>query len=380
MKYLSVFSGIGGLEATEPPILLCESDEDTAKVLNTLYPSTEVWPDIRTLDPPVVDVVAGGWPCQDLSIAGQQAGLVGLHSGLLREMLRVTVQAKAHTVVAENVPNLLRLRKGQEFKASLEAFREAGFPFVAWRKLNAREFGLPQNRSRILLIASKREEITLTLFRELRNLPKEDIDPSLKEKAAGFYWTAGTHSINYSRGYVPTIKVGSSAEVPSPPAVHYGDVVRRISPVEALKLQGFELEIDLFKSPMGAYKAAGNAVAKPIGKWVMDGLAEAGTVFEPEWLPVQEEFWPDAIPRNGYPDAGICRDGEILTFFVRRKEMATNLYSFLGHSSTERLSPRASNGLLKRLDRSGHFCPDELRLLLEKLAALDPEKGDLGGE
>lgn len=368
MNYLSVFSGIGGLEATEPPVLLCESDEDAAKVLNTLYPSTEVWPDIRTLHPPEVDVVAGGWPCQDLSIAGQQAGLVGLHSGLLLEMLRVTVQAKAHTVVAENVPNLLRLRKGQEFRASLEEVREAGFHFVAWRMLNAREFGLPQNRSRILLVASKHEEIALTLFRELPDLPKDAIDPSLKEKAAGFYWTAGTHSINYSRGYVPTIKVGSSVEIPSPPAVHYGDVVRRISPVEALALQGFQLEIDLFKSPMGAYKAAGNAVAKPIGKWVMDGLAQAGSVEPPEWLPVQGELWSDAIPRNGYPDTGICRDGEIQASVVRRKERATNLYSFLDHSNTERLSSRASSGLLKRLDRSGHACPPDLRHLLEELA------------
>ena len=330
---------------------------------------------LEATDPPEVDVVAGGWPCQDLSISGQQAGLVGLHSGLLLEMLRVTVQAKAHTVVAENVPNLLRLRNDQEFKASLEAFREAGFHFVAWRMLNAREFGLPQNRSRILLIASKREEIALTLSRELPNLPKDSIGPSLKEKAAGFYWTSGTHSINYRRGYVPTIKVGSSTEIPSPPAVHYGDVVRRISPVEALALQGFQLELDFFKSPMGAYKAAGNAVANPIGEWVVDGLAEAGTVEEePEWLPVQEELWPDAIPRNGYPDAGICRDGEIQPFVVRRKEMATNLYSFLDHSSTERLSQRASNGLLKRLDRSGHLCPEKLRLLLEERAKSSNEE------
>ncbi|MBK37038.1 MAG: hypothetical protein CME26_16105 [Gemmatimonadetes bacterium] len=368
MKYLSVFSGIGGLEGTEPPVLLCESDGNTANVLNTLYPLIDVHPDIGTLEPPEVDVVAGGWPCQDLSIAGQQAGLSGLQSGLLLEMLRVSIQAKAHTVVAENVPNLLRLRNGLEFQASLEAFHEAGFPFVAWRMLNAREFGLPQNRSRILLVASKHKEITWTLLnRELPGISKDAVDPALKEKAAGFYWTAGTHSINYSRGYVPTIKIGSSAEIPSPPAVHYGDVIRRLSPLEALRLQGFDkLELDVFKSPTEAYKAAGNAVAKPIGNWVMDGLSEK--VDEPDWLDVQEELLPDAVLFTRHPEVGMSHEGYVIGARVPLGEWATNLYDFLDLSSTERLSSRASSGLLRRLDRSGNPCPEDLRCLLEERA------------
>ena len=227
MRYVSCFSGIGGLEASTHPLVLCESDPDAVAVLEKIYSGVDVRPDVRTFEPPRVDVVAGGWPCQDLSIAGQQRGLSGLRSGLLLDMLRVAVRGGAHTVVAENVTNLLRMRKGFEFIASLEAFRDAGYPHIGWRTLNAREFGLPQNRARLLIIASKSADIVWTLFRELPPLPT----PVRRgDSAAGFYWTAGIHSINYSRGYVPTIKVGSSVGIASPPAVHYGEVVRGNQP------------------------------------------------------------------------------------------------------------------------------------------------------
>ena len=239
---------------------------------------------------------------------------------------------------------------------------------------------LPQNRSRILMIASKDEDIAWTLFRALPEPSKDAIDPSLTKMAAGFYWTAGTHAINYSKGYVPTIKVGSSVDIPSPPRVHYGDVVRKLTAAEALKLQGFDLEVDLFGSPANAYKAAGNAVAKPIGTWVMDGLAEAGTVDAPEWRPVQDELFSDSdpIPLGGYPIVGMSIDGNVREpTNLPRGRVATNLHSFLDYSCTERLSPRASSGLLRRLDRSGHACPEDLKLLLEELAALDPGNGGL---
>ena len=133
MRYLSCFSGIGGLEATDSPVLLCEMDDDARRVLSEVHPSAELWPDVETLVPPRVDVVAGGWPCQDLSVAGLRAGLEGLKSRLLLEMLRVAKEAGAHTVVAENVPNLLRMRSGLEFRASLTAFHRFGFGCVAWR-------------------------------------------------------------------------------------------------------------------------------------------------------------------------------------------------------------------------------------------------------
>jgi site-specific DNA-cytosine methylase len=80
MRYVSCFSGIGGLEASMPPELFCEANPYAATVLSSPVPGFEVWPDIWTLRPRSADVADGGWPCQDLSIADQQQGLSGLRS------------------------------------------------------------------------------------------------------------------------------------------------------------------------------------------------------------------------------------------------------------------------------------------------------------
>jgi len=369
VRYLSCFSGIGGLEASTPPVLFCESDPAAASVLKALHPSIEVFPDVQTLAPPIVDVVAGGWPCQDLSVAGRQAGLSGLRSSLLLDMLRVAQAASAHTIVAENVTNLLRMRNGKEFAAALDAMNEFGFKHIAWRTVNTREFGLPQNRSRLLIIASKDPAISSTLFRPLPSLYERSISLQAKDEAAGFYWTAGTHSINYSRGYVPTIKIGSSLGIASPPAVHYGRVVRTLSPSESLRLQGFDIDESLFPTPTSAYKAAGNAVAKPIGRWVMDGITEANAVQALKWTPTQDELFNAEFGMTSYPSAGFASMGLVTAVEVSRQSATTNLIDFLDVSSEARLSTRASRGLLGRLGKSGQVCPVELRLLLEELAA-----------
>lgn len=369
MRYVSCFSGIGGLEASVPPLLLCEQDTATASVLQVSHPGVPVWSDVCTLKPPLADVVAGGWPCQDVSIAGKQAGLKGLRSGLLRELLRVAVEAGAHTVVAENVANLLRMRSGEEFRASLEEFRLRGFPFVGWRLLNTREFGLPQHRSRLLIVASQDRTVVDTLFRDV--LPQREVvvfDAS-REDAAGFYWTAGIHSINYTRGYVPTIKIGSSLGIASPPAVHYGHVVRPLSPDEALSLQGFDLTEADFPSRALAYKAAGNAVARDIGRWVLDGLFSQSPS-QVELVPEQMSLF-ERHELTGFPKAGISLEGVVRGVSVSSGPAAGNLSDFLDRSSEDSLSPRAAAGLLRRLGKSQQPCPDDLLASLRRISATD---------
>lgn len=368
MRYISCFSGIGGLEASHAPVMFCEREPSVADVLRSRYADVEVWPDICTLHPPSVDLVAGGWPCQDLSIAGKQEGLAGLRSGLLRELLRVAVEAGAGVVVAENVTNLLRMRNGAEFAASLEEFKKHGFPCVGWRILNAREFGLPQNRSRLLIVAARETAVVNTLFREV--VPSRPVvDAADSDIAAGFYWTAGTHSLNYTRGYVPTIKIGSSLGISSPPAVHYRDVVRALSADEALRLQGFDLDTTAFSSRAAAYKAAGNAVARDIGRWVLDGVVGLSGHAIPSVRPVQETLFPDIACEMRYPPAGIFSAGQVLAVNVARGPRASNLSDFLNLDSTERLSTRAAIGLLRRLNKSQMHCPASLRDALVALGS-----------
>ncbi len=367
MKYISCFSGIGGLEGTSAPVQVCELDQDCRTVLSRKFPDAAIHDDIRTFRPSQVDVVAGGWPCQDISVAGNQAGLMGSRSSLLYELLRVSRECQAKTLIAENVSNLLRMNGGNEFHSSLAAIHEAGFPFISWRVFNARDFGLPQHRTRLILVGSKTREVSNSLFRDVPQNLDMAVDVAKSTRAAGFYWTAGTHSINYSRGYTPTVKVGSSLSIPSPPAIHYGDIVRLLSPSEALRLQGFTLDPFEGIAASSVYRMAGNAVARPLGKWVFDGVANG---LQPERLPTSPGDHRWLIPScASYLSVGMSIDGVAESYpppaTVRG---AVNLIDFIEQDSEQRLSPRAAQGLLRRLSKSGQVVPLELRSVLEAVS------------
>ena len=361
MRYISLFSGIGGLEhPSMAPSLWCEIDPACGSVLAKRFPESDSSQDVASLDPPAADVVAGGWPCQDISVAGLRKGLSGQRSGLFFEMMRVAKHAGAHSVVAENVPNLLTLEGGAAFATVLDAFSADGYPYVAWRTFNAREFGLPQQRRRVFIVASKDREIALRLHREHRSHPAK---PRRRKESAGFYWTAGLQSICYSVGFVPTLKVGSTLSIPSPPAVEFGDCVRKISPHEALRFQGFDPTDFSESSPSDIYRMTGNAVPAPIGHWVFETFE---TGIRPK-IQVSRMF---TIGPNGFSD-----DGEIVEVAHVPAPMATNLSDFIDWTDKENFSERAASGLLARLRRSGKPCPERLLGKLVSVAG-DPRSGD----
>ena len=189
-KYISVFSGIGGLEhPTIEPVIFCERDILCQKLLRLRHPNVKVIGDILDLKrPPKADMVAGGWPCQDISSAGTLGGIKAVRSGLFFEMLRVARSSGSHTIVGENVPNLLTINGGHDFKVVLDALVAEGYPHVAWRILNARAFGLPQERRRLFIVASKIKKRAEALHTNIPALPIQK--PT--RLAYGFYWTGGS--------------------------------------------------------------------------------------------------------------------------------------------------------------------------------------------
>ncbi len=293
--------------------------------------------------------MVGGFPCQDLSIAGRMAGLNGKHSGLFFHMLRVAQDARADHLIAENVPNLLRLQSGELMRTVIKELSKQ-WKFVAWRTLNAREFGLPQQRKRVVIVASKSRSTALNLFRRLRAVKSSVV---AKPSAAGFYTTAGSRSICYSVGYVPTVKVGSSLSIPGPPGIHSGSIVRKATANECLALQGFNTKHFSGVKQKDIFRQMGNAVPVPMGAFALRTITTNAVScrLEPAL----------AIGASGFYDGSFWSPYNLYS-----PPLATNLEHFL-ESPNEELSERAASGLVRRLRLSGTQCPDELFKILCKL-------------
>lgn len=157
MRYVSLFSGAGGFDlGLDAAGLTCvaqvEIDRTARAVLARRWPDVPKHKDVRAVgrhNLPACDVVVGGFPCQDLSVAGKRAGLqAGERSGLWWEMLRVVRELRPGVVVWENVPGLLTSDGGRDHWRVCSSLAECGY-FGAWRVLDAQFFGVPQRRRRV---------------------------------------------------------------------------------------------------------------------------------------------------------------------------------------------------------------------------------------
>ena len=160
MKFGSLFSGIDGFGLA---FMRCgmqcewqvEIDDKCRDVLRRHF-DAEVYADVRTvgkhnLKP--VDLICGGFPCQDLSVAGRREGLAGERSGLWFEFARIIDELEPQWVVIENVPGLLSINKGADFAVIIQWLAQRGYG-VCWRVLDSQYFGVPQRRRRVFIVGS----------------------------------------------------------------------------------------------------------------------------------------------------------------------------------------------------------------------------------
>lgn len=158
MTYGSLFSGIGGLDlGMDRAGFDCkwqvEFSEYCRKVLEKHWPQVYRWDDVCTFPPTqldaAVDVICGGFPCQDVSLAGNQNGIKGLRSGLYAEMLRVVECLRPRAAIIENVSGL-RYRGG--LGVVLRDLSRIGYD-AEWTMLSACQFGAPHTRKRMFIVA-----------------------------------------------------------------------------------------------------------------------------------------------------------------------------------------------------------------------------------
>lgn len=164
LTFGSVFTGIAGIDlGLERAGMTCawqvEIDKHCQFVLSRHFPHTPRHGDITTLkggDLGSVDALVGGFPCQDVSLAGRRAGLAGKRSGLFFEFARLIDELAPRWVVIENVPGLLSSNGGRDMGAVLGTLAELGYGY-AYRVLDAQYFGVPQRRRRVVIVGNSRD-------------------------------------------------------------------------------------------------------------------------------------------------------------------------------------------------------------------------------
>ncbi len=369
---VGLFSGVGGLElglsrAGHRAVMMCENDRVARAVLDARFPEITKHGDIRTLDalPAETQLVAAGFPCQDLSQAGRTAGIEGEKSGLVSEVFRLLRTHRAPWVLLENVPFMLLVKNGRAFDHVIEQLESLGYRW-AYRIIDSRAFGLPQRRERVFLLASQQDDPRACLL-------SDDEGPLAASEqwngeAVGFYWTEGTKGLGWTLDAIPALKRGSALGIASPPGILLPDgQIVRPDIRDAERLQGFPLNWTL--------AAKGNQDGRKTRRWGLVG--NAVTVDVAEWLgrrlrrPKTYLHWQDAElkPRAMWPRAAWSMGGgkryaaNVSAWPVRRRQAA--LEDFLRFPG-EPLSEKATRGFLERARASTLNIPDGF---LDRVAA-----------
>jgi len=331
VRYLSVCSGIEAATVAWHPLgwtaaAYSEIEKFPSQVLAHHYPDVPNVGDMtkfKEWNIGAIDLLVGGTPCQSFSVAGLRKGLDDPRGNLMLTYLAIADQHRPRWLVWENVPGVLSSNGGKDFGTFLGALGELGYGF-AYRVLDAQFFGVAQRRRRVFVVGhlgdwraaaavlferhslsgdsapsrEKRKEVVANAREGVKSgIPQ--VMCTLRASGAGFDRTgnsatehetyipvgafkpgqsAQAHSIGYENEMAPTLEAGSGGN--NKPAVHHGMAVRRLTPVECERLQGFpdnytDIQPKGKATPDGPrYKALGNSMAVPVMAWIGKRIQE----------------------------------------------------------------------------------------------------------
>lgn len=348
MNAVSLFAGVGGFDlALErngvKVVATCEIDKNAQKILTRHFPNAKLFSDVSTLTgkelldagfDPSNGIIVGGFPCQDVSVAGKRAGLTltdGTHtrSGLFWQIVRLLEETKAQYFILENVPGLLSSNDGRDFGTVLGALDELGYG-VSWRILDAQHHGVPQRRKRVFIVgclgdperpseilnitqgraryleksSTKRKNSTDSVIKDF-NYGQFELIPFHPHRSDGvrllgetsntlsaFMGTGGLNTIMLAYAFhggmvgrkekngpsgsgfmpenAPSYTLAASGQ--SRHGVVISSGIRRFTPIEYERLQGFPDGWTDGQTDGHRYKQMGNAVAVPVVEFIVKRL------------------------------------------------------------------------------------------------------------
>lgn len=291
-RYIDLFCGIGGFHIAARNLGLqcvfaCDIDKDARRAYRHNF-GIEPAGDIAALNPadaPDHDLLFAGFPCQPFSIIGKREGMDDPRGTLFFEAMRIIKAKRPAGIVLENVRQLATINGGRALARIVRELQDAGY-CVDHRVLNALDFGLPQKRERIIIVAARtpfaavpwparpQKMTPLAALLEKDPDPRHFVSPRIRAKRRAAHTAKETPAIWHEN------KSGNISSHPFSCALRAGasynyllvDGERRLTPREMLRLQGFPDSFEIIGNAAQTRKQAGNAVPVPLVQAAIKGL------------------------------------------------------------------------------------------------------------
>jgi len=331
MKYLSLFTGIGGFElgieqahvylskrkgiqqggdsqdstdngfsflGTEQSACIgySEIDKYAIQTYQSHFPEHKNYGDITLINEkelPDFDFLCGGFPCQAFSIAGKRAGFADTRGTLFFDIARILKEKQPRLLLLENVKGLLSHDSGRTFKVILSTLTELGYD-IQWQVLNSKNFGVPQNRERVFIVGHLRGTPRPEVF-PFGEGNRRDNEPQTETQGEGQRvrgniastlaqrdYKGGNNLIQLNNpvhsndrvydkeGISPTLNTMQGGN--RQPFVKDEIKIRRLTPMECERLQGFPDNWTAGVSDTQRYKQCGNAVTVNVIQAIIEKL------------------------------------------------------------------------------------------------------------
>lgn len=280
-KFIDLFAGIGGFHQAAKQlggkcVFACEIDREAQRAYERNY-GIKPFGDITKIEAkniPDHDILFAGFPCQPFSVIGNRLGFDDIRGTLFFEIVRILKEKRPSVFVLENVKQLSTHNRGNTLRVILQKLDELGYK-VQWKILNALNYGLPQKRERIIIVGFLDHDIDFSfplpigrgnLADVLENNENVDakhfVSNSILEKRRN------SHTSDYFPSIWHENKSGNISSYPYSCALRAGasynyllvNGMRRLTPREMLRLQGFPDDFEIVCNDSQTRKQAGNAV------------------------------------------------------------------------------------------------------------------------